>query len=235
MFMHWMLHIRGSAEGEMLLWHCWGGAANGKGMLPAWWSGAKGCMQPVSLVLQEPHAFPWLCAILYFLFPKLEVKHASGNAASASGPEPWGHCRPECPCPWGSPTAQAPTPPPGRHPPCPSSAAGGPDSSSYSPALLGKVIIVIVFPAPWMLLCHRGQALHALPSSCGTPKAARMLVSPRKHKRTWVPPVEGLWCQFVSWLSRLPASHLKADRVTVPQGPVPLHSACCTKLISPRR
>lgn len=42
-------------------------------------------MQPVSLVLQEPDAFPWLCASLYFLFPKLEVKHASGNAASASG------------------------------------------------------------------------------------------------------------------------------------------------------
>lgn len=150
-------------------------------------------------------------------------------------PGTWGYCRPACPCPWGSPTAQAPTPPPGHHPPCPSSAAGGPDSNSYSSALLGKVIIVIVFPAPRMLLCHRGQALHALPSSCGTPKAARMLVSPRKHKRTWVPPVEGLWCQFVSWLSRLPASHLKADHVTVPQGPVPTHSACCTKLISPRR
>lgn len=82
--MHWMLYIRGFAEGEMLLWHCCGGAANGKGVLPALWSGAKDCMQHVSLVLQEPEAFPWLCASLYFLFPKLEVKHASGNVASAS-------------------------------------------------------------------------------------------------------------------------------------------------------
>lgn len=131
-------------------------------------------MQPVSLMLQEPEAFPWLCASLYFLFPKLEVKHASGNAASASssaakGLSPEDTVVPNVPIRRAPPQlrplhlSQAIT----LHP---SSAAAGPDSNSYSPALLGKVIIVIMLPAPRMLLRHRGQALMLCPAAAVLPK-----------------------------------------------------------------